>query len=30
MESIRNFGKYVIPYFKKRAGEQVQTASSAG
>ena len=22
MESIRNFGKYVIPYFKKRAGEQ--------
>jgi alkanesulfonate monooxygenase SsuD/methylene tetrahydromethanopterin reductase-like flavin-dependent oxidoreductase (luciferase family) len=22
LESIKNFGKYVIPYFKKRAGEQ--------
>ena len=29
MESIKNFGKYVIPYFKKRAGEQVQPASGA-
>jgi alkanesulfonate monooxygenase SsuD/methylene tetrahydromethanopterin reductase-like flavin-dependent oxidoreductase (luciferase family) len=29
LESIKNFGKYVIPYFKKRSGEQAAAPSRA-
>jgi hypothetical protein len=29
LESIKNFGQYVIPYFKKRSGEQAAAPSRA-